>query len=250
MEDAKKCGNNLQTRNDSVRQELIIRYIPLVKYIVNRLTVKIPHFLDKEDLQSFGLMGLIEAANKFKPENGVKFETYATYRIKGAIIDEIRKANWLPRSMFQKIQLVSKTYNKLEQMGVTVKDQEVASATGLTLDELYEVMQSLSCLSNISLDEVIGGGNGDGVTAKEMVADTNALESEAVVEDKELKAALKKGLEKMEERDRAILDLYYNEELTLKEIGKVLDVSESRVCQLHGRALLRLKASMGELGYA
>ena len=141
--------------------------MPLVKFIVNRLNVKIPRSFDMEDLLSCGFMGLIEAVDKFNPAAGVKFETYASYRIKGAILDQIRKANWLPRSVFKKIQVLMETYQKLEQSGDELSEQKVASTAGMSLDEFHETLVDISNISCVSLDEVMIGYSGGKFSAIE-----------------------------------------------------------------------------------
>jgi RNA polymerase sigma factor for flagellar operon FliA len=239
-----------QDKDEESRKKLIIHYIPLVKNICHRVPTKIPYYLDQEDMQSFGLMGLIKAIDKFDPEYGVKFETYARYRIRGAIIDEIRKANWLPRSLFQKIQIVSEVYQKAEQIGLYQTEEEVAAAADLTVEELHEVMVSTSHISFFSLDEFVGGGDKEGYSPMDVIAATDTVDPENMVELVEMKNNLARAIDKMNEKDKLVLAMYYNEKLTLKEIGQVIGVSESRVSQIHGRAILRLKALMGELGYA
>ncbi|ATW25648.1 sigma-70 family RNA polymerase sigma factor [Candidatus Formimonas warabiya] len=226
----------LQNRDENLRQELILHYIPLVKYIVQRINVKIPRSLDEEDLLSCGLIGLMEAVDKYNPENGAKFETYATYRIKGAVLDQVRKANWLPRSVFRKIQALMDTCQKLEQFGETLTEQAVASAAGMSLEEYHEALVDISNIACVSLDEVI--------------VSSDSPDPVKIMEDCELKTVLRNALERLNEKDKLVLSLYYHEKLTLKEIGKVLNISESRVCQLHGRAILRVRSLLEEMGYA
>lgn len=248
---AEKWAEYIEKKHDSVRQDLILHYIPLVKYIMRRMKVKVPTHLDEDDLISFGLLGLIEAVDKFKPEMGVKFETYASYRIKGKIIDEIRKNNWLPRSAFKKLQQVTDVYCQLEQSEGVVSEENWAKKAGMTLEELHTVLVDISNISCISLDEVINNNSGSGTfTPGDQLASVDFPDPQALLEQRELKTLLKKALQKLNEKDRLILALYYNEGCTLKEIGKVLDISESRVCQLHGRAVLRLKSYMEEWEYA
>ena len=246
---AGKWEEFFRQRQDGLRQELILYYVPLVKQIVRRTVVKVPTHLDEEDLISFGLMGLINAVDKFNPDMGVKFETYASYRIRGTIIDEIRKANWLPRSIFKKLQLVTEAYRKLEQAEGEVGEEKWAREAGMTVQELHEVMVDISNLSCISLDEVMFKDGGGNLKPGDLIKATDAPDPQSILERRELKKMLKKALEKLNEKERLILALYYNERCTLKEIGKVLNISESRVCQLHGRAILRLKAYLEEWEY-
>lgn len=240
----------VQTRDKESRQQIVLYYVPLVKLIVNRLNIKVPRSFDAEDLLSCGFMGLIEAVDKFNPKNGVKFETYASYRIKGAILDQIRKANWLPRSVFKKIQVLMETYQKLEQSGEVLTEQNVARMAGMSLNEFHETLVDISNISCVSLDEVMIGYSGGKFSALETAWDTDSPDPLAILEDRELRAGLRKALDRLSEKDKLVLSLYYNERLTLKEIGKVLNISESRVCQLHGRAILRLRSQLKELEYA
>ncbi|MDD4752498.1 MAG: FliA/WhiG family RNA polymerase sigma factor, partial [Desulfitobacteriaceae bacterium] len=210
------------------------------------MVINLPSHLDEEDLVSFGFLGLIEAVDKFNPKIGVKFETYASYRIKGKIIDEIRKANFLPRSTYKKLQAATDAYRRLEQLEGNVTEEKWAEASGMTLDELHHVLVNVSNLSFISLDEVIRSYDAKSIKVGDTVVSADAPDPQSIVENRELRILLKNALERLNEKDKLILALYYNEKLTLKEIGKVLNVSESRVCQLHGRAVLRLKAQLEE----
>lgn len=243
---AEKWEEFFQKKQGDLRQEIILYYVPLVKGILRRMIVKAPAHLDEEDLISFGFLGLIEAVDKFNPRMGVKFETYASYRIKGKIIDEIRKTNFFPRSTYKKVQVVNDAYRRLEQLDGLVTEEKWADAAGMTLEELREVLVKISNLSCISLDEVIKDCDTGNLTVGKVVEAVDSPNPQVIVEQRELRNLLKKALLKLDEKDRLILALYYNERLTLKEIGKVLKVSESRVCQLHGRAVLRLKAHLEE----
>ncbi|MGI6066007.1 MAG: sigma-70 family RNA polymerase sigma factor [Bacillota bacterium] len=243
---AEKWEEFIDKKNTGLREELILHYLPLVKHILRRLVVNVPSHLDEEDLLSFGCLGLIEAVDKFNPKIGVRFETYASYRIKGKIIDEIRKANFLPRSTYKKLQTVTNAYRRLEQSEGTVTEEKWAEAAGMTLDELHGVLLNVSSLSSVSLDEVINNYPDKKTTVGELVEAADAPNPQLIIEEQELKVLLKEALLSLGERDKLILALYYNEKLTLKEIGKVLNVSESRACQLHGRAILRLKAQLEE----
>jgi len=243
---AEKWEEYFRKKQGDVRQELIVYYIPLVKHIVRRMIIRIPSHLEQEDLISFGIMGLIEAVDKFNPQIGVKFETYASYRIRGMIIDEIRKANWLPRSTYRKIHMVTETYRQLEQSEVLVSEAQWAAAVGMTLGELHEVLTDISNLSCISLEEVIKCRDAGRLTIGDAVISEDSPDPQVILEESELKAMLKKALLRLEEKERLILGLYYNERLTLKEIGNVFNVSESRICQLHGRAIIKLKAYLEE----
>lgn len=225
------------------RQELVLQYLPLVKYHVNRLAVKPPRHLEQEDLVSYGIIGLMEAIDRFDPSRGVKFENFASQRIRGAILDALRQAHWAPRTLIEKLRWVSKVYRRLEQeKSGEVTDAEIAAAAGITVADLQELMERGSQMAVLSLEDFLLNQEGEtGITRGELLIDPQSPDPVLQKEQEELRQALIDGLQKLNEKDRLILNLYYYEGLTLKEIGKILGVSESRVCQLHGRAIINLR---------
>lgn len=225
-------------------------YLPLVKYIVNRLQVKLPPYLENEDLLSYGIFGLLEAIEKFDPTRGIRFETYATPRIRGAVLDAVRKTNWAPRSTWEQLRNYHQAVQRLEQeWGGEVPDHVVAEELGVGVEEVNKLQVEANCLAVESLEGFVFAKKDEGsLTLADIVEDVQSPNPENIIEEKEIKAALAKAISKLGEKDRLLLNLYYYEEMTLKEIGKVLEISESRVCQLHARALMRLRGELQEYG--
>jgi RNA polymerase sigma factor for flagellar operon FliA len=239
-----------QSRDAELKNEIVLAHLPLVKYLAGRLAVKLPSFIGQEDLESYGVFGLLEAVEKFNPDLGVSFKAYAYNRIRGAMIDEIRKLNWIPRTLWQKIQHLNTTREKLQkELGEQITSDALAKAMGITVAELHKLEGQVNLLSLSSLDETVSVGDGERVRWGDMIQDSDSPDPLDVIEKDESKRLLVKAIEELPEKDRTVLALYYQEELTLKEIGKVLDVSESRVCQLHTRALNRLRSKLEQEAY-
>lgn len=228
------------------RERLILNYSPLVKYVAGRVSATLPQTVETADLISYGLFGLIDAIAKYDPERGVKFETYAIARIKGAIIDELRSMDWVPRSVRSRARELEAAYATLEtRLRRAPTDAEVAEEVGITIDELHESLSKLSYASVVSFEELWAGGDreekSEGAAA---IPDRDAEDPVAAFETEEVKHILAQAIEKLPERERVVITLYYYEGLTLKEIGKVLGVTESRVSQLHTKAVLRMRAKL------
>jgi RNA polymerase sigma factor for flagellar operon FliA len=239
-----------QSRGAELKNEIVLAHLSLVKYLAGRLAVKLPSYIGQEDLESYGIFGLLEAVEKFNPDLGVSFKAYAYSRIRGAMIDEIRKLNWIPRTLWQKIQLLNATKERLQkEHGEQVNYETLAEAMGITLSELYKLEGQVNLLSLSSLDEMVSVADGERVRWGDMIQDTDSPDPLDMIEKEESKRLLIKAIEELPEKDRTVLALYYQEELTLKEIGKVLEVSESRVCQLHTRALNRLRGKLEQEAY-
>ena len=211
-----------------VRDQLILHYSPLVKYVAGRLTVGLPQRVEPADLVSYGIFGLIDAIDKFDPERGFKFETYAISRIKGAIIDELRSIDWVPRSVRAKARSIERAYSKLEnELRRTPEDKEVAVELGMTEDELAGVMSQISFVGLVALDELLAAGGserGGSSTVGDTIADRAHDPVEAFEVD-EMKHLLADAINRMPDRERLVLTLYYYEGLTLAEIGGVLGVT-------------------------
>lgn len=233
----------MYTKNKDMktREKLILHYLYLVKYIAGRLFVSYKNnVIEYEDLVSYGIFGLIDAIDKFEYNRGIKFETYAHLRIRGAIIDYLRETDWIPRSVRQKAKEIEKVYMELEiEKGGNATDKDVADKLGISEDELQKRLQSLTSYSIVSLDEYLEQN-------KEANIDIHNVNSNPVyaIETIEFKEGLARAIELLPEKEKKVITLYYFEELTYKEIGSILQISESRVSQLHTKAILRLKAKL------
>ncbi|MEZ5243561.1 MAG: RNA polymerase sigma factor WhiG [Acidimicrobiales bacterium] len=232
-----------QTRDQGLRDKLIIQYSPLVKYVAGRVGVGLPRNVEQSDLVSFGVFGLIDAIEKFDPERGYKFETYAIARIKGAILDELRSIDWVPRSVRSKARTLERAMGKLEaEHHRAPTDDEVAEEMGVTPQQLQTTLSQISFVGVAALDEMLSGGErGESVTLGDTVADGGDGPM-GVYEVEEMRQILAESINRMPEREKIVLTLYYYEGLTLAEIGRVLSVTESRVCQIHTKAVLQLRS--------
>ncbi|HET7767243.1 MAG TPA: FliA/WhiG family RNA polymerase sigma factor [Chloroflexota bacterium] len=235
-------------RDPALREQLILQYAPLVKYVVGRLALMLPRILDSDDVLSIGTMGLIEAIDRFDPSTGVKFQTYAISRVRGAILDELRSLDWIPRSARQRSAEIAKTFARLEAAtGRTPTDEEVARELGLDMAQYQQASVSASAVILSLETPVASDGQEDGAPLVETIESHANPGPAQALEEGELLEGLAEAINSLNERERTLLSLYYEQELTMKEISAVLEVSESRVCQLHSRALHRLRAHMGSL---
>ena len=229
------------------RERLILHFSPLVKFVAGRVAAGLPQNIEQSDLVSYGMFGLIDAIDKFDPSRGFKFETYAISRIKGAIIDELRSIDWVPRSIRAKARSIERAYSKLEnELRRTPDDKEVASELGMSEDELASTMSQISFVGLVALDELLSASErGSGTTVGDTVADT-VNDPVAAFETAEMRHVLADAINRMPDRERLVLTLYYYEGLTLAEIGNVLGVTESRVCQIHTKAIFQLRGRLSE----
>jgi RNA polymerase sigma factor for flagellar operon FliA len=226
------------------RDKLIVHYSPLVKYVAGRVAVGLPQNVEQSDLVSYGIFGLIDAIDKFDPGRGYKFETYAIARIKGAILDELRSFDWVPRSVRAKARALEKAYAKLEgQLHRTPTDEEIASELEMSDEQLQTTLSQISFVGLVALDEMlsVGGDRGESITLGDTIADGGEGPVSAY-EVEEMRHILADAINRMPEREKIVLTLYYYEGLTLAEIGQVLGVTESRVCQIHTKAVLQLRS--------
>lgn len=230
-------------RTAEVREKLIIEYAPLVKIVAGRLSMYLGYNVEYDDLVGYGVFGLIDAIDKFDYGKGIKFETYASLRIRGAVLDQIRKMDWIPRSLRQKQKKIDAAMSKLElELGRPATDEELAKEIGISEDELLNWQGQANVTNVISLDEFVDTSGEKNVES----VGVNTFETpEEVIEKDELKKLLAESLETLTDREKKVILLYYYEELTLKEISLVLEVSESRVSQLHTRALQKMKTKLG-----
>jgi RNA polymerase sigma factor FliA len=235
----------------ALRDRLIVTYAPLVKYVAGRLGSGLPAHVDDEDLVSYGLLGLIGAIERYEPDRDVKFETYAIARIRGAIIDELRALDWVPRSVRSRARDIERAIAELEaKLGRVPSDEEIANKLGLTEEELDESLSEIARSSIAALDELwtISGTTGDQVALIDTIEDPEAPDPQGSLSQTELREAIADAIARLPEREKLVVTLYYYEELTLREIGEVLGVTESRVSQLHTKAILRLKARLAGAG--
>lgn len=231
------------SKNPDIREKIILEYAPLVKVVAGRLSMYLGYNVEYEDLVSYGIFGLIDAIDKYDSMKEVKFETYASLRIRGAILDQIRKMDWIPRTIRQKQKKIDAVIHEIEAAkGRPATEQEIAEALGITDEEYTEWQSQMKITGVISLNEYLEQGS-------EIPSDRNTSRHfdcpEKVLEQSELAEVLKDSLELLTERERRVIELYYYEELTLKEISHILEVTESRVSQLHTKALQKMKKKMG-----
>ena len=235
-----------KSRDPHLRDRLILTYAPLVKFVAGRVGASLPAHVDEQDLVSYGLLGLIGAIERFDPEREIKFETFAMARIRGAIIDELRSLDWVPRSVRTRARQIERAIALLErELMRAPTDAEIAKKLGVSKDELEDSLREISRTSVAALDELWSpSGGGDQIALIDTIEDGSGPDPESSLELTEIKEALAEAISVLPEREKLVVTLYYYEELTLREIGEVLGVTESRVSQLHTKAILRLKAHL------
>lgn len=233
----KKNPNNTQ-----LREQLILKYLHLVRYVVSRMPITLPISIAQEDLVSFGTMGLMEAVERFDPHRGLKFETYAVTRIRGAIIDQLRFQDWIPRGVRRRSKDLSQTMQKMEEeLGRPPNDDELAERLGVSKQKLQNMLSETQNLM-LSLDDAYGhDSSGSNMTLLDTVEDKNSPDPQGEFEAGELRKRLATAIASLPEREKLLIALYYHENMTLREIGEIICVSESRACQLHAQAILRLR---------
>jgi RNA polymerase sigma factor FliA len=234
-------------RDPAIRERLILHYAPLVKYVAGRVAVGMPANVEHADLVSYGVFGLMDAIEKFEVDRGFKFETYAITRIRGAIIDELRSVDWVPRSVRSKARKLEAALQRLESdLRRSPTEEELAADLGWTVEELQDTLTRVSMTSIAALDEVLDVGDGDRITLVDTLQDLSAILPEASYDDQETKELLRQTLGRLTEREQTVLGLYYFEGMTLAQVGDVLGVTESRICQIHTKAVLSLRAKLAE----
>ena len=225
--------------NKILRDKLIVQYIYLTRYVIGRIKVNLPPSFSYEDILSYGIEGLIDAVEKYSPNKGAKFETYALMRIRGSIIDKIRANDWLPRTVRRKIKEVKDTYNELKVLLNRVPtSEEVAQKLGLTKEKVDEILASDTGIDSLYDKKILGD---ESVEVIDTIEDEKSERPDEIAEKKNAKEELEKALKRLPERERMLLVFYYHENMTLKEIGEAINVSESRVCQLHAQAIMKLR---------
>ncbi len=233
-----------KSKDPAIKEKLILEYAPLVKFVAGRVSMHFGQHVEYDDLISYGIFGLIDAIDKFDKSKNVKFETYASLRIRGSIIDNIRKLDWIPRSLRHKNKQLEQSYQELEsQLGREPTDNEFAEKMDMTVQELRDNIKKSNLASLISLDEYIEQNNESG---KNVVSGEATTMPELQYERKEIKQMLIDSIEKLSDKEKKVITLYYFEDLTLKEISRILGVSESRISQIHAKAVLKLKTKLGK----
>jgi len=235
-----------QNRDPEIRDMFVKQYAPLVKYVAGKVAMGMPHNVEFDDLVGFGVFGLFDAIKKFDPDKHVKFKTYAVTRIRGAIFDELRSIDWVPRSVRQKTREIEDTIHRLESsLGRAASDQELADELRMTTKEFQKTMMKISGTSILSLNDVwYTGDDNDKVSIVDSIESPSSLNPDIIVEKDEIKRVIIHAITELPEKEKKVLVLYYYEDLTLKEIGKILEVTESRISQLHTKAIMRLRAKL------
>jgi len=243
-QELKKLWDNYSISKDSkIKEQLIIEYSQVVKYVAGRLSMYLGNNVEFDDLVGYGVFGLIDAIDKFDKDKGIKFETYASLRIRGAILDNIRKMDWIPRSVRKKQKSIEAAYQKLEtELGRFVEDEDMAEELGITLSDYHKWQDQTKSLMLTSLEDFTEKG---GEVRMESMGNARFEMPEASVEKEELKGQLIDAIQNLTEKERKVITLYYYEELTLKEISYIMEVSESRISQLHTKALGKMKVTLG-----
>jgi RNA polymerase sigma factor for flagellar operon FliA len=235
-----------KTKNSEIREYFVIKYSPLVKYVAGKVAIGMPQQVEFEDLVSYGAFGLLDAIEKYDPERDIKFKTYAMTRIRGSIFDELRNIDWVPRTLRQKAKQLEEAIITLEnKLGHSVDDEEIAKEMGISNQELQELFSKISGASVISLNDVwYTGDDNDQVSFIDTIESPESLNPENIIEKEEIRSVIVEAIKQLPDKEKKVIVLYYYEDLTLKEIGEVLEVTESRVSQLHTKAILRLRGKL------
>jgi len=231
----------------TLKEQIVLEHTPLIRYIVNRIAVRLPSHIDLDDLHNTGVIGLMDAIEKYDPEKNCKFKTYAEFRIKGAILDQLRSLDWVPRSVRQKGRRLERAYGEVEQrLGRSATEDEVADSLGLQLDKLQELVNQVRGISLVNLEEIRSGGQeGDrNGNYADVVEDVNAENPYSTLKLQEMKQIVADTIATLPEKERLVISLYYYEDLNMKEIGNILGITESRVCQIHTKSVLRLRSKL------
>ena len=236
------------TPDIGLRDRLILHYAPLVKYVAGRVGSGLPAHVEQADLTSYGTFGLIDAITRYEPSREVKFESYAMARIRGAIIDELRSTDWIPRSVRVRAREFERTVARLEaQLQRSPTDGEVAAEMGMEVEEIRKFLGQLSLVNVVALDELLTDEDGSAPRLVDTLRDSAALDPQAMAEHGEARQLLARAVEQLPDREKVVVSLYSFEGLTLAEIGRVLGVTESRICQLHTKAVLHLRTKLADI---
>ncbi len=228
------------------REEVIKRYSPMIKYVANRIAMRLPPHIEVDDLISVGVLGLMDAISKYDSSRGAKFKTYAEFRVRGAILDELRAMDWVPRSIRQKASNVDKVVQKLQaKLSRSPEDEEVAKEMGISLDQFHDTLNETKSIPVFSLEDLgIAKESGEQQSLLDCLAGKADADPQTQIRLIELKEIIAKAIDALPEKERLMVSLYYYEELTMKEIGAVLEITESRVSQIHSKAVYRLRTKL------
>src|SRR3989339_178425 len=236
------------TVGPDVKDKIIVEYAPLIKYIAQKIASRLPANIALDDLISCGVIGLMDAIEKFDPSRDNKFKTYAEFRIRGAILDELRAQDWVPRSIREKAKLVERTYSKLEaSLGRPATDEEMCEELHISQEEFHDLLNKAKSISLLNIDDSATFNRGDKKLIAGVMESSKTSNPFVAVSHSDIREKIKEGIKALPEKQRLVLSLYYYEDLNLKEIGQVLDVTESRVSQLHTQALIKLKTKLRNL---
>jgi RNA polymerase sigma factor for flagellar operon FliA len=247
---AEEFSESLKTsKGDKKKSDaLIMKYAPLIKYIATRIASRLPMHIEIQDLINSGVLGLMDAIEKFDPDKGVKFETYAEYRIKGSILDSLRALDWVPRSVRKVATLLENTYADLEKkLGRPARDEEVAEAMDVEVDKLHKLMSRVSHVSMVSLER--DSRNSTQTSLLDRLINPDDASGFEKLDTEELRDVLAESIERLPEKEKSVVAMYYYNEMTMKEIGKVLSLTESRVSQIHTKAVMRLRGKLRKFYY-
>ncbi len=236
-------------KSQEIRSYLVEKYSPLVKHVAGRVAIGMPQNVEFEDLVSYGVFGLLDAIEKFDPDREIKFKTYAMTRIRGSIFDELRSVDWVPRSIRQKAKQLEQIIGMLENKeGDVVEDEAIAKELGVSMEELSSLLVKISGTSLVSLNDIwFLGDENDEVSFMETLVSPQNLNPDVIIEREEIKSVIVEAIKTLPEKEKKVIVLYYYEDLTLKEIGEVLEVTESRISQLHTKAVMRLRSKLSKV---
>jgi len=228
-----------------LKEQIVLEHTPLIRYIVNRIAVRLPAHIDLDDLHNTGVIGLMDAIDKYDPEKNCKFKTYAEFRIKGAILDQLRSLDWVPRSIRQKSRRLEQAYAAVEQrLGRPATEHEIAESLGIELGQFHFLVNQVRGVSMINLDELRAAGESDQPLHGDLFEDVKAENPFLLLKLREMRQAIAECIAALPEKERLVISLYYYEDLNMKEIGSVLAITESRVCQIHTKAVARLRSKL------
>ena len=234
-----------ETRNDKIREKLLFQYLPLVKQIAGGIIGKLPASVSIDELIDAGVIGLLESIDRYDIQASVKFETYAFTRVRGAMMDELRKMDWAPRSLREKTKRLDEAHRVLaSKFGRQPSNEEIADHLEISLDKFNQISTEVGAVNPISLDKEIFSGTGDSTNLYDIMEEKDVVTPLKSLEDKELKSLMVKEIEKLPRNEKLVIALYYYEELTLREIGDILNLSESRVSQIHSKVVKKLKTAL------